>query len=65
MLILTRRLDEEIIIGDNKVSLRILGIKGRQVRIGLTADKSVSIHRKEIYEKIKKQMEDGTYDAEE
>ena len=55
MLILTRKLDESIIIGDNKVKLKILSVKGRQVRIGIEADKDISVHREEIYNKIKEQ----------
>lgn len=53
MLILTRKPSESIIIGDNKVKIKILSIKGRQVRLGITADESISVHREEIYNKIK------------
>lgn len=55
MLILTRKPSESIIIGDNKVKIKILSIKGRQVRLGITADESISVHREEIYNKIKKE----------
>lgn len=51
MLILTRRIGESLIVGDN-VTLAVLGIKGNQVRIGVEAPKDVSVHRKEIYMKI-------------
>lgn len=51
MLILTRRVGEAIIIGDD-VEVVILGVKGNQVRMGINAPKDVSVHREEIYERI-------------
>ena len=51
MLILTRRVGETIVIGDD-VIITVLGIKGNQVRIGINAPKDVSVHREEIYRKI-------------
>ena len=51
MLILTRRLGEKIIIGDN-VKMVILGVKGNQVRIGIDAPKEISVHREEIQKRI-------------
>jgi len=51
MLILTRRVSECLMIGDN-VSVTILGVKGKQVRIGIDAPKEVAVHRKEIYDRI-------------
>ncbi|OCG07570.1 carbon storage regulator [Gilliamella sp. wkB178] len=51
MLILTRRVGETLIIGDDVV-ITILGVKGNQVRIGINAPKEVSIHREEIYNRI-------------
>ena len=56
MLILTRRVGESIIIGDDIV-ITILGVKGHQVRIGIDAPKNVSVHREEIKRKIDAQME--------
>ncbi|MFM8441964.1 MAG: carbon storage regulator CsrA [Methylococcus sp.] len=52
MLILTRRVGETLMIGDD-VTVTVLGVKGNQVRIGVNAPKHVSVHREEIYERIK------------
>ncbi|MEC8063624.1 MAG: carbon storage regulator CsrA [Pseudomonadota bacterium] len=51
MLILTRRIGEVLVIGED-VKLTVLGVRGHQVRIGVDAPKDVAVHRKEIYEKI-------------
>ena len=51
MLILTRRVGESLIIGDDVV-VNILGVKGNQVRIGVDAPKEVPVHREEIYDRI-------------
>jgi len=51
VLILTRRIGETIIIGDN-VSVNILGVKGNQVRVGIKAPKEIAVHRKEVFERI-------------
>lgn len=51
MLILTRRVGESLIIGDDVV-LNVLGVKGNQVRIGVDAPKDVTVHREEIYDRI-------------
>lgn len=52
MLILTRRACETLMIGD-EVTVTVLGVKGNQVRIGVTAPREVAVHREEIYERIK------------
>lgn len=57
MLILTRRVGESIIIGDNEAEIIVLGVKGNQVRIGVNADPSISVHRKEIFERIQREQE--------
>jgi len=56
MLILTRRVGESIIIGDN-VKVTVLGVKGNQVRIGINASRDITVHREEIYNRIKRDAE--------
>ncbi len=64
MLILTRRVGESLRIGD-EVSVTVLGIKGSQVRIGVNAPKSVSVHREEVYDRINDENSKNSDNAEE
>jgi carbon storage regulator len=61
MLILTRRVGETLMVGD-EVTVTVLGVKGNQVRIGVNAPKEVAVHREEIYERIKAEdlLKNGT-----
>jgi carbon storage regulator len=62
MLILTRRIGESVVIGDD-IKLTVLGVKGSQVRLGIDAPKTVSVHREEIYERIQKEDQEPVSDA--
>jgi len=57
MLILTRRVGETLMVGD-EVTVTVLGVKGNQVRIGVNAPKEVAVHREEIYDRIKQEQGD-------
>ncbi|MGB5718505.1 MAG: carbon storage regulator CsrA [Gammaproteobacteria bacterium] len=56
MLILTRRVGETLMIGD-EVTVTVLGVKGNQVRIGVNAPRDVTVHREEIYDRIKSEQD--------
>ncbi|MGB5737090.1 MAG: carbon storage regulator CsrA [Thiohalocapsa sp.] len=62
MLILTRRVGETLMIGD-EVTVTVLGVKGNQVRIGVNAPRDVAVHREEIYERIKREQALAAADA--
>lgn len=58
MLILTRRVGETVMIGD-EVTITILGVKGNQVRVGINAPKHIAVHREEIYDRIQQEKRRG------
>jgi carbon storage regulator len=58
MLVLSRQKDESIIIGDD-VEVTIVDVRGDKVRLGITAPKSVSVHRKEVYEAIQREKKEA------
>ena len=57
MLILTRRVGETVVIGE-EVTVTVLGVKGNQVRLGVNAPKEIAVHREEIFERIKREQAD-------
>ena len=65
MLILTRRVGETLVIGDD-VTVTVLGVRGNQVRLGVNAPKDVAVHREEIYQRIQneKDVENSTESSE-
>ena len=58
MLILTRRLNETLMIG-NEITVTVLGVKGNQVRLGVNAPKSVAVHREEVFDRIQTEQQDN------
>ena len=63
MLVLTRRVGETVMIGDD-VIITVLGVKGNQVRVGINAPRNVGVHREEIYERIKREQRQAAREGE-
>jgi carbon storage regulator len=59
MLILTRRVGETLMIGE-EVTVTVMGVNGNQVRLGINAPKDVAVHREEIYDRIKQEKDDAS-----
>ncbi len=61
MLILTRRVGETLMVGDD-ITVTVLGVKGNQVRLGVNAPKDVAVHREEIYQRIQQEQKSEKLD---
>jgi carbon storage regulator len=59
MLVLTRKLNESIMVGDD-VKITIVDVKGDQVKLGITAPRQVAVHREEVYREIQKENQQAT-----
>lgn len=57
MLVLSRKIDEKIIIGDNEIRVTVVDIRGDKVRLGIEAPPEIQVHREEVYRAIQKQKE--------
>lgn len=64
MLILTRRVGETLMVGD-EVTVTVLGVKGNQVRLGVNAPREVAVHREEIYERIQREQDEPAAEKDE
>ncbi|OOF46230.1 carbon storage regulator CsrA [Rodentibacter trehalosifermentans] len=62
MLILTRKVGESVLIGDD-ISITVLSVRGNQVKLGVQAPKEVSVHREEIYQRIKQAQDESSNDS--
>ena len=58
MLVLTRSIGERLIINDGEIKLSVLEVKGNQVRIGIDAPRDVSVHREEVFERIRSESQE-------
>ncbi|HCU05314.1 MAG TPA: carbon storage regulator [Coxiellaceae bacterium] len=65
MLILTRRIGESLIIGNQEITITILSQKGNQIRIGIEAPRNVSVHREEVFRRIQDAIEDENHEKDE
>ncbi len=64
MLILTRQIGETLMIGD-EITVTVLSVKGNQVRLGVNAPRDIAVHREEVYERIRKEKDEGSEEDEE